>query len=213
MTQLASAIENLYTAFGDVEKPTVIEACPCCLTSEEIKTLLTKPLRELAPSEISSYSSDALFTVGSVADYVYFLPRILDISINDEMWWPDIEVSAKKIKSLVQAGLNADKIFALSDFFDKAIEQILITGKYHRLDEWICGTASANFDVRLALTKIESNSDAVIEYFNSNAKELQRNRLSNAFWVLPDPKHDEIVAWFKSEPISEMLLSSYGYKT
>lgn len=213
MTSLSSTIDSLYCSFEDVAKPTSVEACPCCMTAEETEILLAKPLRELTSSDLSTYSADALLTVGSVADYVYFLPRILDISINDEMWWPDIEVSAKKIKTIVETGLSSDKSSAITNFFDAAIEHILQTENYHRLDEWVCAIAAAHFDVHSALERIEAKSDAVIEYFASNAKELNRDRLSNAFWVLPNEKHDEIVAWFKSKKVSNILMNTYGYRT
>ncbi len=69
------------------------------MTSEEVEVLLGKPLRDLSPDELSSYSSSALLTVGLPEDYLYYLPRILEISIRDDSWWPDIEVSARAIKS------------------------------------------------------------------------------------------------------------------
>ena len=97
MSRLEESIEQLYTAFADIPRPRHIDGCPCCITECEIETLLTRDLREIAPEELSTYASCALLTVGSVDDYLYYLPRILHLHAMDEFWWPDPEVTGSRI--------------------------------------------------------------------------------------------------------------------
>ncbi len=74
-------------------KPSSIQGCPCCVDNKEICSLLSTPLREITGGELSSYSSSAFLTVGREADYLYFLPRIVEIGFTEAGWWPDIEVT------------------------------------------------------------------------------------------------------------------------
>jgi hypothetical protein len=40
---LTAAIEAVYEAFSDAEKPSVVEGCPCCMTADEYVALTAKP--------------------------------------------------------------------------------------------------------------------------------------------------------------------------
>jgi hypothetical protein len=212
VSDLASAIENLYTAFGENRRPEIIHACPCCMTADEVDVLLAKPLKELTPDELASYPSSALLTVGDVPDYLYFLPRILEISISNEDWWPDIEISGKKIGKTDPASWSSGQRIAINDFFAAAINRILDTKSYRRIDDWMCAIVAAELDVRPFLAAIGTDESAVLEYFNANARCLAEGKLCNAFWELPDPGHDRIVEWFRSAPIRTIPFKAYGYK-
>lgn len=212
MSPLASAINNLYEAFEDVVKPEIILACPCCMTADEVETLLAKPLRDLSAEDLSSYASSALLTVGDVPDYLYFLPRILEISISGDTWYPDIEISGDKIRMTDPTSWPAPRWNALLAFFVAAVDQIIESRRYDLVDEWMCGIAAMKVEMKPFLTKIEANADAVLEYFKTNAKGLPDGKLGNAFWEEPRPGHDEIVKWFKSEPVRKILFDAYGYK-
>src|SRR5258708_1169187 len=196
MDSLAEAIEDVYRTFSDVPVPSEIAACPCCMTAEEVEVLLAKPLPELTPAELSSYSSSALLTVGDVSDYLYYLPRILEISIRDDAWWPDIEVSAKKIKMTDPGSWTPDRRETLFAFFYVAISHFVESKNYERLDDCMCAVAAMDFEVRPFLALIETDPAAVLEYFEDNAKCLNQGKLCNAFWELPNAGHDEIVKWF-----------------
>src|SRR4029453_11039601 len=99
MDPLTKAIDDLYQAFSDAAVPRHVDGCPCCIDDKQIAHLLKTPLREIEPGDLSAYASSALLTVGDVSDFLYFLPRIVEISIRDDAWWPDIEVTARAIQS------------------------------------------------------------------------------------------------------------------
>lgn len=94
---IRQSIESIYAAFSSVPKPKSIDGCRCCIEDKQVATLLAKPLRELSAEELSSYASSVFLTVGSEADYRYFLPRILEILVSDQTWWPDPEVALRTL--------------------------------------------------------------------------------------------------------------------
>ncbi len=79
--QLLEATSKLYSVF----KPYVVHgdlrgrSCDCCVTDEEIRLLLSKPLKELTEGDLRHFMSSAISTFGNVEDYKHFLPRILEL--------------------------------------------------------------------------------------------------------------------------------------
>jgi hypothetical protein len=73
-------IERLYQLFSRYKCPRQLEGCPCCTTAEEAQPLVRKPLRTIAAPELEHYASKALTTWGTLDDYKYFLPRILELT-------------------------------------------------------------------------------------------------------------------------------------
>ncbi|MGL6074018.1 MAG: hypothetical protein ACRC8S_07645 [Fimbriiglobus sp.] len=94
MPTIQDSIEALYSAFAVYPRPRDIDGCPCCIARKRIDVLLAKNLRTLTSDELASYSRSAFLTVGDKADYLYFLPRILEITATDLSWWPSPEVTA-----------------------------------------------------------------------------------------------------------------------
>src|SRR5580704_4130062 len=198
MSTLLQAIEQLYAAFADVPKPREISGCPCCLDDKDVDTLLATPRREIRPRDLSSYASSAFLTVGSAADYAYFLPRILEISATDDTWWPEIEVTGCAIRSCGPDFWPAVRTDALRCFLLSVISEAIAAGAYDKLDGWMCAIARMGFDVAPHLEQIAKDSAAVLAYFEANARCLPKDRLCNAFWERPSAAHDEIVRWFSS---------------
>ena len=211
MQSLKESIEGLYRAFADVPRPRQIEGCQHCLDDRDIHVLLSTPLRELTPSDLAPYASSAFLTVGDAADYLYFLPRILEISATDDAWWPDPEVSGKCIRAAKPQDWPDERVEAVSRFNMAVIGAALAAGTYRRLDSWICAIARMGFDVRPHLVPISKDPAAVLAYFEENAKCLPENRLCNAFWELPCPGHDAIVEWFYSDKIRSVPYEAYGF--
>jgi ribosomal protein S13 len=98
MATLEASIQDFYAAFSDVPAPKQIDGCPCCIDAKKIPVLLKTPRQQLTPDDLSCYSASTFNTVGDVADYLYFLPRILEITTQDGGWWPSLEVTARAIR-------------------------------------------------------------------------------------------------------------------
>lgn len=209
MSNLTNAINDFYSAFSDIPVPEDIDGCPCCILDKEVENLLSASLREITRDDLSSFASSALLTVGVESDYLYFLPRILDLSINDDSWWPDIEITGMRIHSTNLDSWPTKRREALESLLDAVIQNILQSKEYGRLDDWLCAIALMEIDVRPRLAMIESDPDAVFEYYGDNAEKLDSGRLSNAFWELPNEGHDMIVQWLNSDAISSIYWSHF----
>jgi hypothetical protein len=209
MSTVEQAIERLYTAFADAPKPTGIGGCTHCLYEEEVDKLLTSRLREIAPDDLDSYASSVFLTVGGVEDFLYFLPRILEVSASEDSWWPSPEVIGRAIGSAKPDSWPAPRREAVECLLEAVIDRAVQTGKHRKIDKWLCAIARIGFDVRPYLEQVARSPEAVLAYFDENASALKEKRierrLSNAFWELPSPGHDAIVKWFYSDDIWLLL--------
>ena len=78
MPTISAAINGLYETFGRYPRPERIECCPCgCTKPDATDPLLVTSLRGLRFLELADYSFSAMTTQGSVDDFRYFLPRLL----------------------------------------------------------------------------------------------------------------------------------------
>lgn len=209
--QLDEAIDLFYQAFSEIRAPRTIEFCSCCMTRAELLPLVSKPLQEIEPEELGRYAAKAMTTVGSEGDYLYFLPRIMEVSIIDRRWWPDIEVTGKKIKSTNVPTWPSNRLDALDTLLDAVISRIISTPSWWELDKWLCAIGQMGLNLDRWLKRVEAEPDAVLEYFQENELTIRNNKLSNAFWELPNEGHDTIVAWIKSVPIRKIIFDAYGY--
>src|ERR1700728_4060562 len=123
-SQLQTAIENVYAAFKDIPKPQFVDGCPCCIDQKGISILLTKPLRELSPDDLTHYAASVFLTVGSVEDFFYFLPRILEMLVLEPNWWPSPEVVARALDNSKFHNWPVRKSEAVSKYFDAVIVEL-----------------------------------------------------------------------------------------
>lgn len=75
------ALECLYNVFSRYGRPQNFEGCPCCTTEEHSRMLVGRPLRELSSDELEEYARKALTTWGTLNDYKYFLPRVMELTL------------------------------------------------------------------------------------------------------------------------------------
>lgn len=210
MTALEKSIDSLYSAFAGVTNPETIYGCECCISESELELLLSCDVRSIPSDVLSPYASSALLTVGSIDDYLYLIPRILQAHLNEEWHWPDIEVTGRAIGSTDPSNWPAERLGALRSFLLEVITSLLAPARAFELDSWICAIGAMGIPVRTYLDQIGQSPETVIEYFDCNAPAIQQGRLSNAFWEMPNAAHDEIVDWFYSEPIRKMIEGPRG---
>jgi hypothetical protein len=211
MYTLEQTIERLYTTFADVPRPSHIESCPCCFEEENIEVMLSTPLRELSAKDLEAYATSAFLTAGAVEDYLYFLPRILEMSFSEDCWWLDFPITGRAIAASEPHSWPRSRRSALLGFLHRLVGDIVDSGSHWTLDDLLCAIARMEFDVQPFLRQIEKSPTAVLAYFEDNAELLPQNKLGNLSWKLPNSGHDAIVRWFKSEPIRKIPFNAYGY--
>ena len=213
MSRLDESIEQLYLAFAKVRRPKTIDGCPCCTSPATFAKLISAPsVRTIPPTHLERYAFSAFKTVGSAADYVYFLPRILHISAQDDgSWLPSQEIIGRAIRSAKPENWRPIQRQAVDDFFSAIIHECLAPDRRRMIDSWMCANAKSGFPVRPRLSAIQKHKEAFLDYFQENAETLPRRRLANSSWELPCDGHDQIVAWFYSKPARTILENEYGY--
>lgn len=208
MTALEKSIDVLYSAFASVPKPETIAGCECCISADEIDELIARELRSIPADLLRNYASSALLTVGFVDDYLYFLPRILEVHVNDESYWPDVEITGRAIGDTDPLNWPAELLAALRTFLFEVIRSLLAPTSHDMIDRWICAIGRMGIPVEPYLDEIAQSPDAVLAYFDLNAPHISKGRLSNAFWEPHDDAQEKIVSWFNSAPIRKIIESA-----
>jgi hypothetical protein len=78
---LRMALDQCYKVFSVYARPSFLEAAPTRDPIELLRNLIATSLRELPAENLGPYAGYAMTTVGSADDYLYFLPRILELAI------------------------------------------------------------------------------------------------------------------------------------
>jgi hypothetical protein len=208
---LEQAIEVVYEAFRDVPRPTSVDGCPCCIGRKGISILLSKPLRDLSPDDLTHYAASAFLTVGSVEDYLYFLPRILEILASKHDWWPDPEVVTRAVHTAGYRSWPHPRRKALTQYFEEVIGDLLGTeGSGFEIDSWICALGRLHVELGPFLTCIAANSSRLIEFYEVNSQRLVDGRLANGFWDDAPEGQKQVVDWFRSAETQKLIEAHYG---
>lgn len=146
-TKFESTKDILYVVFSKyvVEGNLRKRSCECCVSNEEIRLLLSKPLSQLTENELGHFMRSAVTTYGDIEDYKHFLPRILELiycsendllsdfiifeKLNYSEWetWPLSEVEA--IENFI-TNLLVNTIEETSYNFDRLVDTINLAFKY-----------------------------------------------------------------------------------
>jgi len=209
MSSVDAAIEDLYTAFASEAKPRKITACPCCVSSDDVCTLLNTPLRSLGCEQLSGYASAVLLTSGSEDDLRYFFPRMLDLAIRDRYSWPDREIVLGKLRLGNWKLWSRRQQAAIIRAVRAAFESELRRGKDRmwNVDSWLCSLALAEADVQPFLDALSEpgNEEALYEYYELNSTHLRKGKLWNSFWDGKRAEQKPILAWFQSERVRDTV--------
>jgi hypothetical protein len=187
MRDLSSTIETLYDVFAQVKRPESMLTCPCCVNDNEAAHLLGTPLREIGAVQMSPYAELVFLTVGGTNDFRYFLPRILDIAVQDESWWPSPEITLKKL-NLADWHAWADREQqAVTDVIDAWYDAALNwRAKSNRADD---GTVIYIWDGEALLCGIAHASLSLTPYLDRLRAPEHRDQLAGLFmWHYDDER-------------------------
>ena len=71
--------EALAEAFAAVPRPRRMETCPCCTDAGRVQRLLRTSTWSIDSADLDHYAGKAITTWGTVGDFQYFLPRLLEL--------------------------------------------------------------------------------------------------------------------------------------
>jgi hypothetical protein len=208
---LQQAINGVYAAFQDVSRPTSVGGCPCCIDRKGISILLSKPLRDLSPDDLTHYATSAFLTVGAVEDYLYFLPRILEILATTHDWWPEPEVVTRAVQAAGFQLWPDSRRNALMQYFEEVVGDLLSTeGSGFEIDSWICALGRLHVGLAPFLSRLAASRTRLIEFYEVNSQPLVEGRLANGFWDDAPEERKQVVEWFRSPETQKMIEEQYG---
>ena len=124
MKALNQTIENLYSVFSHytIESNLRDRCCDCCVTNYEIKSLLSKQLKNLNKDDIGHFMRSAITTYGDVNDYKHFLPRILELLVNNESLVDDF-LTFEKLNYSQWLKWDLKEIKAIKKYFELLLQK------------------------------------------------------------------------------------------
>jgi hypothetical protein len=203
-TGLDAAIERLYAAFADVPAPEAIPACGCCNTGTDWRaggfqggTVSLAPLgdgrelRALTDDDVRGYAWDVLLTAGSLDDFTYYLPRLLELMARGENGWDGAALTQRFDDWAHFDGWPEPHRRAVLDFFAAWWSATLAepnTGP--RIEDVLCTTSGIVTDLRSFLDEWLHHDGAATEnlvaFLEFEFERLSRGGLVDAFWQ-PEP--------------------------
>jgi hypothetical protein len=164
--RVREALEAVYLAF-DSPPPTVIEGCPCCISTRGTDVLLTTPLRRITGQALWRYVSGVFLTIGDKQDFRYLLPRILDVSVSDPGNANNPEIVLGKLALAGWRSWAPNEQRMIEAFTDAWFEQALASDLTEADDGWmgmdaesvLCGAARAGMPLERWLIRL-SKPDA-----------------------------------------------------
>jgi hypothetical protein len=208
MAEIAEAVQKLYETFGRYPRPAVIEICPCgCTKPEATVHLVAAPLRNLRFADLGDYCFSAITTQGSVNDFRYLLPRLLQgiaeepcgcnpeivfgkLSCAKWMTWPENEVAAVRtyLKALWRRALISFPLEErLPAFFEIETPLASIAKTAESLD-WYLNEWTE--------TTTKEADQHLIQFVTMYGGEFRDGRtLTEAFWADSKPQATALRSW------------------
>ncbi|MET8149635.1 hypothetical protein ACIBSW_23825 [Actinoplanes sp. NPDC049668] len=219
---LAAAINSLYAVFARVPRPSSIEYCQCCFTPEDERAVLTDmPVRQLPADALRPYAADVMLTVGGVADFRYFLPRLLEIACGEGFSWPDLESVVGRLRFAGWRSWQDDERDAVRDFL-AALWANALAGDPDQedVDTILCAIGNAEDDLKpyltewaSALTRPTAGPAAAAQLRSlldgGYRSDRGKRRLTNAFWEDRDHQAEQVIAWLSSADLQVTLSAAF----
>lgn len=212
MLEIEAAVHQLYETFARYPRPSQINFCPCgCTKADATAHLEAAPLRKLGFAEMLDYCFSAITTQGSVNDFRYLLPRLLQgiveepcgcnpeilfgkLKYSDWQTWPEDEVAAVRayLRALWRKALNAFPLEEhLPAFFE--IETVLAS----------IASTGESFDWFLNTWTDATTQEAdqhLIQFVTMHGNEFRDGgTLAEAFWARAEPQAAALRAWMVRE--------------
>jgi len=203
--KVKNKIENVYEVFANYRRPERIEGCPCCLTDSESKTLHEKKLRELTAEDLKEYTASVFLTVGGLADFKYYLPRILELSLEEELIYPYLGVVFERLKQADWQQWPEEErkvVEALAwEFFAGLID--VPAPKGGDIDEWVRAIGWAVADVNPLLDELlkPGREKALAEFVEWNIE---------VYTAKKPGQGSQLVDWLFQPEVSKIVKDKYG---
>jgi len=204
--EISQAIEGLYTAFEDARCPSSINMSPV-KDPADFAALTTVPLRQLTAEHLRQYSFSLFLTVGYIAEFEYFFPRIIEVA---SVPFSPLEIEVVFKKPAMAGWPNEwrkDRRQAFQAYLDAMVASWATT--VCEIGGWVCSLSFCIPDIDRHLDVLMSGSDAanenLLSFHEENSQTLARHRLSNSFWDRSSDTYARVVAWLEREDVQQSV--------
>ncbi len=209
-TDFKPCIQQLYTLFSSGAPPQTLIGCPCCTTTLTQTKWHQNDVALIDASSISDYTFKAMSTYGTVENFRYFLPRILELLASQQLqidrslvwsklkygqWtsWPIREVAA--IRQFLEVYWN-NHLMQTTDFDRDTLLELYDLTKNIKwmLELWSLDYKSPAFKKTLQL---------VVDYASPNG-------FKKSDWLIEEADLNILNQWLSKNSVSwEEALSYY----
>lgn len=187
-------LSRLYQVFSRYRRPTSLRGCPCCTDEETSRALIRGSLRDLSASALSHYAFKALTTWGTLDDYRYFLPRILELTSTGELDC-DTEVTLGKLGYADWSLWPDDEQQAVRSFVSALWCETIRSGKAWQADAILCGIARSMSDISSFLALADSVDPFFRDIYRHKHSRADKRKLTNSFWQHSLPSYEQALTW------------------
>lgn len=189
-----AVIEELYEAFADVPKPKQIIGCPCCTDQDELDRLNAADLRTASADVLKSHASSWLLTVGSEADFRFYLPRFLEIMICDPEFQYMPEPFAAKISQSGFQTWSKRKQNAVEAAFKAMLTIAAREERTYDIEGWVTSLAKSDLPLEpyFAILDSEMTPETWNELQSENSESHALGKMTGAWWDydgIGEPNH------------------------
>lgn len=216
ITDLREAIADVYRVFARYPMPSSLDASPVQDIDEIKKNLSSAPLERLSSDAIGLFAMCAMTTVGDVAEYKHFLPRIIDLACQGGHGQPglDPELIASKLDYGDWRSWPAGEKAALDRVYDRAWGRArLLHPDQEEAEDWLCGNAiiGNRLDDGLQAWITDPTPDSMVQLANFL---MGADSIAEAigFWgIVPRETRCQIVDWLSSDAVEAALTEAVSY--
>ena len=170
--KLIPYIEEAYRLFASYSITPPLTVCDCgnCITGEEIKTLVSTPLRELSRDLIYTYIS-AMFESEdkAIMELRYFLPRMLELLSQGEILYIDEGFSLSKCH-FEHTHIWKEEEIAFMEHFAKAFFDEVLEGEsshlYSSAEDWLVCFGLSGLPIAPLLNSWLQQADKVMALYD-----------------------------------------------
>jgi hypothetical protein len=208
-----ATIENLYTVFSKYQKPKSLDAAPTRDAKAIYADLTSTGLRELKAENLERYAPFAVTTVGTLGDYKHFLPRILELSVSDELHTYGLEANT------IAGKLLYGEFFEWPDDEKDSVRAFVTSAFLNSCHETMILAAPANWLDAMAKLDCDLNFVSSADFPLTPATKLNRALAIKELLVqINDTRDDPTTiyyngakSWLLTSNIEETLLAGIEY--
>ena len=116
---VVAAIDDLYRVFGTYRLRPHMDACPSCTRDHDRARVQASSLRELGADDLDGYVRKAMTTWGDEHDFRHFLPRVLELTVDEADSFVEIEIILGKLAYADWARWPAGERTAIEAFLSR----------------------------------------------------------------------------------------------